>query len=107
MKKHIVKLSEEEKKHLHALTHKGACGARKLRRARTLALANEGLTDQETARAPDGSVSTVEQRVRKRFVEEGLEAALSERPEEFYKTSVLLQNGRSSRLLPFCACFST
>jgi transposase len=45
-----------------------------------LVLADEGLTDEEIARAPlDGSVSTVE-RVRKRFVEEGLEAALSERP---------------------------
>ncbi len=44
-----------------------------------LLLADEGLTDEQIARALDGSVSTVE-RVRKRFVEEGLEAALSERP---------------------------
>ena len=45
-----------------------------------LMVADEGLTDEEIARALDGSVSTVE-RVRKRFlVEEGLEAALSERP---------------------------
>jgi len=79
LKKYIVKLSEEEKKHLHALTHKGTYGVRKLRRAQMLVLANEGLTDQEIARALDGSVSTVE-RVRKRFVEEGLETALSERP---------------------------
>jgi transposase len=79
MKRYIVKLSEEEKKDLHTLTHKGTCGVRKLRRAQMLLLANEGLTDQQIARALDGSVSTVE-RVRKRFVEEGLEAALSERP---------------------------
>jgi transposase len=79
MKRYIVKLSEEERKHLHALTHKGTCGVRKLRRAQMLLLADGGLTDQEIARALDGSVSTVE-RVRKRFVEEGLEAALSERP---------------------------
>ena len=44
-----------------------------------LVLADEGLTDEEIARALDGSVSTVE-RVRKRFVQEGLKAALSERP---------------------------
>jgi transposase len=74
-----VKLSEEEKKDLHALTHKGTCGVRKLRRAQMLVLADEGLTDEEIARALDGSVSTVE-RVRKRFVQEGLKAALSERP---------------------------
>jgi transposase len=79
MKRYIVKLSEEEKKDLYALTHKGTCGVRKLRRAQMLLLADEGLTDEEIARALDGSVSTVE-RVRKRFVEEGLEAALSERP---------------------------
>jgi DNA-directed RNA polymerase specialized sigma24 family protein len=79
MKRYIVKLSEEEQKDLHALTHKGTCGVRKLRRAQMLLPANEGLTDEEIARALDGSVSTVE-RVRKRFVEEGLEAALSERP---------------------------
>ena len=78
MKRYIVKLSEEEKKDLHTLTHKGTCGVRKLRRAQMLMLADEGPTDEEIARALDGSVSTVE-RVRKRFVEEGLEAALSER----------------------------
>jgi transposase len=78
MKRYIVKLSEEEKKDLHALTHKGTCGVRKLRRVQMLVLANEGPTDEEIARALDASVSTVE-RVRKRFVEEGLEAALSER----------------------------
>jgi Homeodomain-like domain len=44
-----------------------------------LMLADGGLTDEEIARAQHGSVSTVE-RVRKRFVEEGLEVALSERP---------------------------
>ena len=79
MKRYTVKLSEEEKKDLHALTHKGTCGVRKLRRAQMLVLADEGLTDEEIARALDGSVSTVE-RVRKRFVQEGLKAALSERP---------------------------
>ena len=79
VERYIVKLSEEQKKDLHTLTHKGTCGVRKLRRAQMLMLADEGPTDEEIARALDGSVSTVE-RVRKRFVEEGLEAALSERP---------------------------
>ena len=79
MKRYIVKLSEEEKKELHALTPKATCDVRKLRRAQMLLLANEGLTDEHIARALDGSMSTVE-RLRKRFVEEGLEAALSERP---------------------------
>ena len=42
-------------------------------------LAEEGYIDKEIARALGAAVTTVE-RVRKRFVEEGLEAALSERP---------------------------
>ena len=79
MKKYVVDLCKEEKERLDELTSKGTIGARRLRRAHTLLLANEGMMDQEIARALNSSVSTVE-RVRKRFVEEGLEAALSERP---------------------------
>ena len=81
MKKYVVDLSKEEKERLEELTSKGTTttGARRLRRAHTLLLANEGMIDQEIARVLNSSVSTVE-RVRKRFVEEGLEAALSERP---------------------------
>jgi transposase len=80
VKKYVVDLSEEEKERLDELTSKGTTtGARRLRRAHTLLLANEGMVDKEIARVLNSSVSTVE-RVRRRFVEEGLEAALSERP---------------------------
>ncbi len=80
VKKYVVDLSKEEKERLEELTSKGTTtGARRLRRAHTLLLANEGMIDQEIARVLNSSVSTVE-RVRKRLVEEGLEAALSERP---------------------------
>lgn len=79
VKKYVVDLSKEEKERLQELTSKGTTtGARRLRRAHTLLLANEGMIDQHIAQALNSSVSTVE-RVRKRFVEEGLEAALSER----------------------------
>jgi len=55
-------------------------GARRLRRAHTLLLADEGRTDEEEiARGLHAGVRTIE-RTRKRFVEEGLGAALSERP---------------------------
>ena len=64
---------------MQRLTTKGKSGARKIRRARILLLANDGYIDKEVARALGAAVTTVE-RVRKRFVEEGLEAALSERP---------------------------
>jgi transposase len=79
MKKYVVDLSEDEKQHLEELTTRGKSGARKIRRARILLLADEGYIDKEIARVLGAAVTTVE-RVRKRFVEEGLEAALSERP---------------------------
>jgi len=79
MKKYVVDLDEQEKERLEDLTTKGKSGARKIRRARILLLAEEGYIDEEIARALGAAVATVE-RIRKRFVEEGLEAALSERP---------------------------
>lgn len=79
MKKYVVDLSEDEKQRLEELTTRGKSGARKIRRARILLLADEGYIDKEIARALGAAVTTVE-RVRKRLVEEGLEDALSERP---------------------------
>jgi hypothetical protein len=70
VKKYVVDLSKEEAEQLRALTHKGACGARKLRRAQILLAAEEGLTDERIAQVLGTGVRTVE-RVRKRFVEEG------------------------------------
>lgn len=79
MKKYVVDLNEQEKEQLEDLTTKGNSGARRIRRARILLLAEEGYIDEAIARALGAAVTTVE-RIRKRFVEEGLEAALSERP---------------------------
>jgi len=78
VKKYVVDLDKEEKEWLEEITAKGTSKARRLRRAHILLLADEGLLDREIARAMNAAVTTVE-RTRKRFVEEGLEAALSER----------------------------
>lgn len=78
VKKYVVDLNEDERVQLEELTKKGATSARRLRRARILLCASEGILDREIARALGASVSTVE-RVRRRFVEEGFEEALSER----------------------------
>jgi transposase len=55
--------------------HLGKAMARRIRRAHVLLLADEGLKDEQIARSLGTAVTTVE-RVRKRFVEEGLQAAL-------------------------------
>jgi transposase len=74
-----VDLSEDERASLLDLTRRGNGAAREVRRAQILLLADEGRTDAAVAAAVHAGVSTVE-RTRKRFVEEGLEAALVERP---------------------------
>jgi putative transposase len=78
-KRYVVILSEAERTHLLALTKKGTLSARQLTRAHILLQAAAGAMDAAIATALHGGIATVE-RVRKRFVGEGLEAALRERP---------------------------
>ena len=79
MKKYVVQLADQEREQLEELTSKGNTKARKLKRALVLLFSDEGDTDQQVTRKARVSVGTVE-RVRQRFAEEGMEAALSERP---------------------------
>jgi len=80
MKKYIVKLSEDERKALQQLIAQGEGAARQLSHARVLLKADSGeggpgWTDEQISAAVEVGRATVE-RVRERFVEEGLEAAL-------------------------------
>ncbi len=79
VKRYRVTLTDEERERLRALTRKGAASARMVRRAQTLLLADEGRTDADIASALHVGASTVE-RTRRRCVEEGPDAALTERP---------------------------
>ena len=78
-KRYRVTLTEEERARLQDLTRKGTASVRMVRRARTLLLAAEERTDEAIASALQIGVATVE-RTRRRCVEEGVEAALRERP---------------------------
>ena len=78
-KRYRVTLTDQERERLRALTRKGKGSARTVRRAQTLLLADEGQTDEAIAAALHSGLSTVA-RTRRRFVEEGLEAALVDRP---------------------------
>jgi len=78
-KRYIVTLTDEERHTLCDLLKKGPLAARKLARAHILLLADEGRPDDEIAAALHVGRATVE-RVRKRFVEDGFEDALTERP---------------------------
>jgi len=78
-KKFIVDLNEAEKAELVTLTQKGRPGARKIKRAKILLLANAGKPDFEIAELLHTSWLTV-LRTRHRFVEGNLDFALSELP---------------------------
>jgi transposase len=78
-KKYIVTLTEPEREALLTLTKKGSLSARKLNRAHTLLQADAGATDAAIATALHIGTATVE-RTRKRFVEAGVDWALTERP---------------------------
>jgi transposase len=72
-------LTESEREQLLNIARRGKSSARKVKRSLILCKADEGLNDQEIAQALLVGASTVS-RVRCRFVEEGLESALNERP---------------------------
>jgi transposase len=77
--KYMVDLQAEERASLRQLIRRGQPAARQGTRARLLLNADEGLTDEQIAAALPVGRATVG-RVRQRFVEEGLERALTERP---------------------------
>ena len=77
-KKYVVDLTEEERKELKRLVGSGRHTARRIRWAHALLKADAGWSDAKIAEALDMSIPTA-QRLRQRFVEEGLDVALGAR----------------------------
>lgn len=75
--RYIVKLESSERQHLEALVGKGTCAVRRIKRAQILLAADAGRTDEEIADTVQVSTATV-YRAKRRFVEDGMEHALSE-----------------------------
>ena len=78
-KQYLVNLTQDEREHLLAISRRGKSSARKVKRSLILCKAGEGATDRQVAEALMVGPSTVS-RVRRRFVEGGLERALNDRP---------------------------
>lgn len=84
MKKYRVTLTPEERDQLNKMVNTGKAAARKLIHARILLKADESeggekQKDEDISKALCVHVTTVE-KVRKRFVEEGFDAALNPKP---------------------------
>jgi len=77
-KKYVVDLTEVEREELERLVRSGKDSARRIRYAQALLKADAGWTDQRISEAFQMSINTV-QRLRQRFVEEGLDLALGAR----------------------------
>ena len=77
--RHEVKLKAGERESLMDLVNGGKRGVRMVKRAQILLAANKGIADETIAAACKSSTSTVF-RTKRRYVNNGLEAALSEAP---------------------------
>jgi transposase len=99
-KMYHVNLADEERQTLLEMTRKGKINARKLKRVMILLKADEGLTDQQVMAALNVSRPCVE-RVRKRFVADGIERALNEDPRPGQKRKL---DGRAEATLIATAC---
>jgi transposase len=103
MKRYKVTLEAEERQHLHDLIAAGKAAARKLAHARILLKADAAdggpaWLDGRIAEALEVSTDTVE-RVRRRFVELGLDAALDRKQRERPPREIKLDGRAEARLI--------
>ena len=101
MKKYIVRLTEDERERLRALTRKGKAAAYKIKHANILLNANadgSAWTDKRIAEAVGCHVRTVEN-VRRRCVLEGLEAALQRKEQARPRRERKLDGDGEARLI--------
>src|SRR5258705_12068021 len=86
--RYVVMLSPQERLDLRAFVNGGSKMVRRIKRAQVLLAADAGATDQQIATSVSVGTSTVF-RTKRRFVEEGLEAALSEEPRSGHSSGTL------------------
>ena len=94
--KHRVRLIEAERKKLIAIVSKGQNKAVVIQRAHILLKVDEGKTDAEISQLLYVSEQTI-RRVRLRFSEEGLQAALEDKPHK--STGTEIKEEQEARLI--------
>src|SRR5690606_13671318 len=102
MAKYIMNLTRDERRGLEVLLSGRRVSALKRNRAAILLKADDGLTDGEIADELGVGVATVE-RIRKRAVLEGIEAAMERRPQQGISRKPTL-GGRAEAKLVQLAC---
>lgn len=99
-KKYLINLTDNDREKLEQMTRKGSIKARQFKRAMILLKADEGLSDPQIQAALNVSRPCVE-RIRKRFVADGIERALNEDPRPGQKRKL---DGRAEATLIATAC---
>ena len=103
MKKYIVRLEPEERSRLEQIVRVGRSGALMIRHANILLAVDESgagqkLTDAEVAKALGVAVRSVES-LRKRLVEEGLDAALRRKNQVRPSVAKMFDGEKEARLI--------
>ncbi len=105
-KKYIVRLTEGEREALGQLVSKGKAAARKRTHAQVLLKADAGehgpaWADEQIVEAFELGASTV-QSIRKRFVEEGLDAAIERKKQYRLSRQRVLDGEKEAKLVAVC-----
>lgn len=103
VKRYVVSLSAEERERLETMIRKGRSPAQRLSKARILlkadvGAAGEGWSDSRIIAALDTNQSMVH-RVRKRFVEDGLDAVLSRKQRAHPAVARIFDGAAEARLI--------
>jgi hypothetical protein len=103
MKRWIVRLEAEERSRLEQLVRTGKAAAYKIRHAHVLLAADEsgagpGLSDEQVGRVLGIAVRSIES-LRRRFVEEGLDAAIGRKKRECPSIEPMFDGGNEAKLI--------
>jgi len=108
MKKYVVRLDREERERLQALTKNGRVAAFKIRHANMLLMADANgpcWSDEQIAEGLGVSVGQCEH-LRKRCVEQGLDACLQRKPQERPSIELKFDGEKEAKLIAL-ACSKT
>jgi transposase len=99
-----VTLTKEERKELESITRRGKTHARRFIHARALLLCDAGADDGPAWNVADvatalGVTSRAIEHLKKRFVEDGLEAALERKPREKPPREIIFDGAFEARLI--------
>lgn len=103
LRKHIIRLQADQRQALEALTNHGQAPARKIKHAQILLKSEQGWSDQQIMDAFGVGETTI-WRVRRRFLEMGLEEALTRRPQSDRPEKRKLTGPEEAHLIALACC---